>query len=218
MKSQKGQIGSNNVDVVLGDMTKIESDAYIVPQFTGAASYGGVGGAVARAGAEEGLAAYQRFIDQKGEQKFGQVVLTKSGGGRSSCLLHVVSVGSGEEDEFNTIQTAFFNALKVAESQGIESIASPAMGTGIIGSLTAEQSANAMMSAADQYAAEGGKPIKLSFVIYGDESAYNAFVTVLQSGVYKTAKKEKGRKEFNIGEWIVGMQRDADANGERFGR
>jgi O-acetyl-ADP-ribose deacetylase (regulator of RNase III) len=94
---------------------------------------------------------FQEFVDSEGEQKFGTVLLTKSGGGNSKHLLHVVSVASPREHEFDTVQTAFYNALKVAETNGIKRIVAPAMGTGIIGQLTAAQSAKAMMSAIEQY-------------------------------------------------------------------
>ncbi|MEQ1705976.1 MAG: macro domain-containing protein [Rickettsiales bacterium] len=214
----KGNIGQNEVVVEFGDITKNRADAYVVPQFTGGASYGGVGGSIARSGAKNGLDLYQKFVDEKGEQKFGTVLLTESGGGNAKQLLHVVSVGSGNKDEFNTIQTAFYNVLKVAESKKLKEIAAPAMGTGIIGELTSEQSARAMMSALEQYSKEGGKPIKVSFVIYGDKSAYEDFATTLKSASYKETKKEAGGKEFDMGEWVVGMAKDADANRRAFSK
>ncbi len=211
-----GKIQNNEITVALGDMTKRAADAYVVPQFTSAASYGGVGGAVARSGGREGLDSFQEFIDAQGEQKFGTVLLTDSGGGAAKKLLHVVSVGSDRADEFNTIQTAFYNALKVAEQNGLKEIAAPAMGTGIIGQLTSRQSAKAMMSALNQYAEEGGQPIKVSFVIYGDQAAYQDFADTLKDKSYSTAQKEEGQKKFDAGKWVVGMARDADANNKAF--
>lgn len=211
MQTHEGKIGNNRVAVALGDMTQLQADAFVVPQFTSASSFGGVGGAVARAGGTHGLEEYQRFIDSQGEQKFGTVLLTESGGGNAKHHLHVASVGSPKDDEFNTVQTGFYNALKTAEANGIKSVVAPAMGTGIIGQLESDQSARAMMSAVDQFTKEGGK-MDVSFVIYGDKAAYQAFTDSLDSKKYETADRETGKKEFNLGEWVVGMQRDADAN------
>jgi hypothetical protein len=43
-------IGNCPISVVSGDITQLQMDGYVVPQFLGEASYGGVGGAVARGG------------------------------------------------------------------------------------------------------------------------------------------------------------------------
>jgi len=48
-------IGKIKTKIVAGDMTTFSADAYVIPQFQGAASFGGVGGAVARAGGVKGL-------------------------------------------------------------------------------------------------------------------------------------------------------------------
>ena len=76
-----GKINGNDVSVKMGDITQSGVDAIIVRQFTSCGSYGGVGGAVARSGAEAGMSAYDDFILEAGEQKFGAVLLTESGGG-----------------------------------------------------------------------------------------------------------------------------------------
>ncbi|MEI8129515.1 MAG: macro domain-containing protein [bacterium] len=206
-----GQIRNVTLKIAFGDMTKVKADAYIVPQFNSCASYGGVGGSVARAGAVKGIDEFAEFVSQKGEQKFGTTLLTKSHGGNSDKLLHVVSVGSSKEHEFDTVQSSIYNALTTAEQNGVKSIASPALGTGIIGNLTAEQSAKSTLSAIKQFADEG-KNMDVSLVIYGNKSAYNDFVKTLSTKSYETATKEGGEKQFDMGRWIVGMQRDADAN------
>ena len=193
-------IGNINVKVLAGDMTVMPTDAYVVPQFTYAASSGGVGGAVAHAGGVGGLKQYQEFINQQGEQPFGKVLLTESGGGNARYHLHVVSVGSPPQDEFNTVQTAMFNALSTAAQNGIQSIIAPAMGTGIIGKLTPEQSAKAMMSAVQAFVSQGNSEIQeVTFVIFRDIPAVQAFAAVLESGSFSTAQKEAGQAEPSFG-------------------
>ena len=84
-----GKIEGNDVSVEMGDITQSSVDAIIVPQFTRCGSYGGVGGSVARSGAEDGMRAYDDFLSEAGEQKFGTVLLTESGGvdHLSFCML-----------------------------------------------------------------------------------------------------------------------------------
>ena len=204
MEHVSGEIGNVTVKIANGDMTQIKADAYIVPQFQSCASFGGVGGAIARRGAEQGLQAFEDIISQQGKQPFGSVHLTDSYGGNSKKLLHAVSVGSGAENEFNTVQTAVYNALKAAEENGLQSVAVPAMGTGIIGSLTEEQSAKAIMAAIKQFSDEGGK-MDVSMVIYGSKKGYNDFANTLSAKSYTNATAQTGTKEFDTAKWISEM-------------
>jgi len=212
MPAVKGSIGGNTINISLGDMTAVAADAYIVPEFNSAASFGGVGGAIARAGASAGLNDYQEYIDKNGEQPYGQVILTPSYGGQSQHLLHVVSVGSGGDKEFSTVQTSIFNALKVAEANGIKKIVIPALGTGIIGRLSDEQSAKAMMSAIHDYAQSGGTPIEVSFVLFARQPTQDTFARVLSTRSYENVASEAGSREISLVRWQEGMSSDAEAD------
>jgi len=211
MEKFAGQIRNTGITIALGDMTKVRAGAYIVPHFDKAASYGGVGGAVARAGAINGIEEFEQFVSKKGQQKFGTILLTKSHGGNSENLLHAVSVGSGRTEEFKTVQASIYNALRTAEQNNIKSVAAPALGTGIIGHLTDEQSAKAILSAVEQFANEG-RNIDFGIVIYGDRNAYNAFVKTLSTKSYSNALQEVGTKELDFAKWYVEMNNDMAKN------
>lgn len=210
-------VGNNKVMVALGDLTQTVADAYVVPQFHGAASFGGVGGAVARSGALKGLEAYEKAIDSNGPADFGTALITESGGGNSRFLLHVVSVGSQREDEYVTVRNGFHKALELAGENGLKTLAAPALGTGIIGQLTATQSAKAMFSALDHYSSNGGQPLEVSVVIFGDKAAFDSFVGVLEKGEFLSAKPEAGDRELDPIKWIDGMNADFAANKRAFG-
>ena len=62
--------------------------------------------------------------------------MVPSHGGKASSLIHVVSVASSREREFNVVNQATYNAMVAASMAGIGSIAFPVLGTGIIGDLT----------------------------------------------------------------------------------
>ncbi len=85
-----------------------------------------------------------------GKLKFGDVVLTNSYGGNSKYLLNATTVVSDAEKEPRIVYDATTNAIKVAESKKLLSVAFPALGTGIIGCLTPEQSALVMLGAAQK--------------------------------------------------------------------
>jgi len=212
-----GVIGNSQVKIALGDLTQMKADAYVVPQFSEGASYGGVGGAIARSGASKGVEAYEAFVETQGTLNFSSVVMTESGGGNAKHLLHVVSVGSPRADEFTTVRNGFLNALHTAAEHGCRCVVAPAMGTGIIGQLTSEQSARAMMSAINQYGLDGGVDLSVSLVIFGDQTAYDAFNQVLKSRSYVSSTVEPGAREIDVGRWFVEMNSDLIANKRAFG-
>ena len=206
------KIRNIEVNVVLGDITSLRVDAYIVPQFDDALSEGGVGGAVMRAGALSGMNAYQEYIDKKGALNFGEGIITKSRGGNSKFLLHVASVGSGMEREFDTVRKAVFFALQLAENHSVSSVATPALGTGIIGDLTDEQSAKAIFSAIDEFSKTGKSVRSVSLVIYGNPKAVACAESVLQSKAYRNVLNETGGREFSLGRWYDEMKSDVEKN------
>ncbi len=208
-----GQIGHSTASVEWGDMTQHKVDAYIVPEFTSEWSPRGVGGAVIRGGGSRGMEAYQKYIDANGDFDFGDVLLTPSGGGNAGYLLHIASVASGADNEFETIQTAVYNALQAAEKQGITSIVSPAPGTGVLGDLTGEQSARAVLSALHQHEQEGGAPIDFKVVIFRDpyspeasEQDFAGYAKVINDKSYEYAEPEKGARGRDFGRWAAHME------------
>ncbi|MFA6255989.1 MAG: macro domain-containing protein [Candidatus Absconditabacterales bacterium] len=122
------------ISLVLGDMTQISADAYIVPHFNGEASFGGVGGAIANGGAIKGMEEYEQMVEQEKKAKGGSIenfqewskaTVTESGGGNSKFLIHVVSVDSGKENEFDVVSGAVYNALSEATKRGLKNVVIP---------------------------------------------------------------------------------------------
>ncbi|MFV0626125.1 MAG: macro domain-containing protein [Alphaproteobacteria bacterium] len=177
----------NNIEVnfISGDITKLVVDAYIIPQFFCQASTAGVGGAVMRSGALEGIEAYQKYIDKNGNLNFGEGIITKSGGGNSNFLLHVASVDSGKENEFQTIQKAIYTALYLANQQKLSTIATPALGT-----LSAEQSAKAIFSAIDQFSKTANGIENISLVFFNDPTAIETSKNILLNDLYHVQAEE----------------------------
>lgn len=203
MSNHQFKIKNANASIVLGDITKQIVDAYVVPHFDNEVSWGGVGNSVACAGAEKGMLEYQdKYCD--GRLKFGDVILTQSYGGNSKYLLNATSVASGREKEPRTVYDATSNAIKVAEANKLSSVAFPALGTGIIGKLTPEQSALIMLGAAHN-AIQTLQDIR--FVIYGDRFAYDEFVKIANSKkdilqISELLKNMVGKAEFNQARWL----------------
>lgn len=208
-----GHIGGQKIQIMGGDITELPCDAYLVPQFDSCASRSGVGGAIAHAGAEQGLAAYEHHLEMRGRPLgFGDVRLTTSGGGNSKYLLHAASLDSGAGREFATVQMAVYNALSQAHRRGLKTVAMPALGTGLLGRLTAGQSARAMLSAVARFATEGRSLEALTFAIHGPPAARDEFVRVLSTRDYERADPEAGQKGFDFNAWAMQAQKAAFAD------
>jgi O-acetyl-ADP-ribose deacetylase (regulator of RNase III) len=211
-------IGSVTANVGLGDLTEAKADAYIVPQFNSCASEGGVGAAICRAGAQLGVIdEYEGIVrNAGGTVEFGKAFVTAAHGGNTEKLIHVVSVGSGHEREYKVVHQAIYNALVAAKAAAIKSIVCPVLGTGIIGALTDEQSAKAMLSAVQRFDRDNrDSGIQVTFVAYGNPQntnhpTFRTLKNVLTQETYKGASPVVGVREFDPERFRTELQRDID--------
>lgn len=211
---------SQAVAIALGDMTRIPCDAYVVPHFNGAVSYGGVGAAVARSGAHAGLRVYEEYLERMAQevkreplQNWGDVIITQSGGGLSTYLLNAVTVGSPDVNiEFETVVSGTQNALLSASQNRLQSVVMPALGTGIIGRLSDSLSAYAILGGIETFRRSCGRPMPqmVTVVLYGSLQAYNAFEEILRLGPTTERAREKamraGARGFDPQRWAEGME------------
>lgn len=199
------QIKNIQAQVVNGNIAAMDIDAVMVPQFIDGASYGGVGGAIARYGARSGMNEYDEYA-QKNKLSFGDVYMSASGGGQAKYLLHLATVGCKADTSFACTVTAVCKALFLADEIGIKTVAIPAVGSGIIGTLTLEQSAKAIFKAVAHFAERAKSVQTVTMVVYGTSAA--PAQEVLDSESYITAGNEAGQKEFNFAEWLEGFAKD----------
>jgi len=202
------KIGNITVKIISGDITREVVDAYLVPQFNKCASYGGVGGAISKAGGIKGLNAYHEYVMENGVLPFGRVHVTETGGGNAKLLLNTVSVGADKEEEYQVVHNCVYLACKCSSELGLKTVACPAMGTGIIGQLTDKQSALAIFSAIQKFTAENKTLQSFNIVIFDNEEALKEFSSVLSAQIYVGATPQTGERKFDIERWVSGMKKD----------
>lgn len=191
------KIGKISVDIVRENIAFTSADVVIVPEFQDCASYGGVGGAVART-ALQGMKEYD--IRAKAHKlPLGSAVITPANSFFCRYLAHVVTVGCSKEYAFECIQAAVEKALGLADRQWAKKVAVPAIGTGAIGTLTIEQSAKAVFAAVAEFAKVARHVSQVKFVVYDEDT--KPVEDVLASGSYLAAAQEIGAKEFNFAKW-----------------
>ena len=182
------------------------AEVIVVPEFKDCASYGGVGYAIEVAGMGAGLEAYDKAANGN-VFGYGDVLITESGK-PGVKLAHVATAGAKADTQFGVILRAMYQVLVLANASGIKSIAVPEIGTGIIGTLTPEQSAKAIFAAIAKFTERFPENLiqKVTLVIY--RGSTSPAETVLSNHSYNDIKSitdVKGEKDFNMVEWLQGM-------------
>ena len=128
-------MSSERLQVVQADITTLAVDAIVSAANASLLGGGGVDGAIHRA-AGPGLLEECRILrDRKGGCRAGRAVIT---GGHRLPARHVIhTVGpvwqGGEEGEPGLLASCYRESLRLAEARGLESLAFPAISTGIYG-------------------------------------------------------------------------------------
>lgn len=169
----KMEIKGRTLELAEGDITEMETDAIVNAANTALQLGAGVAGAIRRKGGP----AIQKECDQIGHCPVGGAAITTGGDLKAPHVIHAVGPRMGEGDEDNKLRNATLNSLRVADENGLKSIALPAISTGIYG-FPIERAAELMLAAAAEYL-EGGTGLeRVVFCLFGQE-AFNVFAKAL---------------------------------------
>lgn len=124
-----------NIDIILGDITKLTTEAIVNAANSSLLGGGGVDGAIHRKGGKEILEACQIIRNKQGKCKTGEAVITTGGKLPAKFVIHTVGPiwngGKNAEKEKKLLANCYKNSLKLAEEHNIKSIAFPNISTGI---------------------------------------------------------------------------------------
>lgn len=125
----------NDARIVLmkGDITKIQVDAIVNAANTSLLGGSGVDGAIHKAGGNIILEECRKIKNKQGGCKIGQAVITTAGELPSKYVIHAVGPtwNNGRNNEEELLSLAYFNSLKLALDNKIQTIAFPNISTGI---------------------------------------------------------------------------------------
>jgi O-acetyl-ADP-ribose deacetylase (regulator of RNase III) len=158
------------LEVIAGDVTKLEVDAIANAANTELRHGGGVAAAISRAGGPE----VQRESSQKAPIGLGEAVETTAGGMPARWVIHAATMELGGPTSSEIIERATRATLVKAEELGARSVALVAFGTGVGGFPLAE-AARLMVGAAREH--DGGLE-RIVFAVHGPqaERAFRAAV------------------------------------------
>lgn len=159
-----------NLELLRGDITKIEVDAIVNAANTSLLGGGGVDGAIHRAGGEQILEDCLKIRQVQGGCKTGQSVITRSGKLPCKKVIHTVGpvFNNGGEKKIQQLRDCYVNSIELLLDSGLSSIAFPNISTGIY-KFPKNLAAQTAIEAIEPYL-NHPKLDKLAFVCFDEEN------------------------------------------------
>lgn len=157
---------SAEIDIVRGDITKLDVDAIVDAANTTLLGGGGVDGAIHRAAGPELLAECRTL----GGCRLGEAKITRGYGLPARFVIHTVGPiwRGGKHGEPETLANCYRNSLQLAVENGIKTIAFPAVSCGAYG-YPIQEAAQIALGTTREFLATEERIEKVIFVLWGEE-------------------------------------------------
>ncbi|MGQ9653177.1 MAG: macro domain-containing protein [Thermodesulfobacteriota bacterium] len=170
----KARINRTDLEILQGDLTEMDTDAIVNAANAQLILGGGVAGAIRTKGGPS----IQEECNRIGGTHVGGAVITGGGALKARHVIHAVGPRMGEGDEDRKLRDATLNSLRLADEKGLESIAFPAISTGIFG-FPMDRCASIMLGTVKDYLQGDTGLQRVIFCLFGEE-AFKTFVGTLQ--------------------------------------
>ncbi len=165
------------IEILQSDITKLKVDAIVNAAKYSLMGGGGVDGAIHRAGGPSILEECKLISNKQGGCPTGEAVITGAGNLPAKYVIHTVGPiwNGGDKGEPEELKNCYLNSIKLAEQNGIETIAFPNISTGVYG-YPKKQAAQIAVAAIKSL-----KKSTLDIVIFVcfDEDNYNLYKELL---------------------------------------
>jgi O-acetyl-ADP-ribose deacetylase (regulator of RNase III) len=168
------------LQLVKGDITRIEVDAIVNAANTSLLGGGGVDGAIHKAGGETILQECLKIRSRQGGCKVGEAVITTAGNLPAKFVIHTVGPiwNQGKSNEEALLAAAYLNSLKLAVENKVRTISFPNISTGVYRFPKQKAAVIAIKSVSD-FLSNSDKIESVVFVCF-DEENYNIYKDLLQ--------------------------------------
>jgi O-acetyl-ADP-ribose deacetylase (regulator of RNase III) len=167
-------VGKSVLQVVVGDITKQDTEAVVNAANNQLAPGGGVAGAIHRAAGPE----LWEECSQLGGCATGEAKISKGYRLPNKYVIHTVGpVYRGRKEDAVLLRSCYLNSLKLADMHAIQSIAFPALSTGIFGYPVGE-AAQVAFDAILEYL-KGDSHVEIVRMVLYDEAAYQIHIDYL---------------------------------------
>src|SRR6476660_3523435 len=126
---------NERIEITMGDITKMKTDAIVNAANSSLLGGGGVDGAIHRAGGPAILEECRKIVLKKGGCPTGEAVITTGGNLPAKFVIHTVGPvwNGGKNNEAIKLSNCYKNSLQLAVESNVETIAFPNISTGIYG-------------------------------------------------------------------------------------
>ncbi|RKD23645.1 O-acetyl-ADP-ribose deacetylase (regulator of RNase III), contains Macro domain [Caminicella sporogenes DSM 14501] len=123
------------IKLILGDITKEDTEAIVNAANSSLLGGGGVDGAIHKAGGPKILEECKEIRKRQGKCPTGEAVITTGGNLKAKYVIHTVGPvwKGGNNNEPKLLANAYKNSLKLAHKYNIKTIAFPSISTGVYG-------------------------------------------------------------------------------------
>jgi len=173
-------MNSLRINLVMGDITKMEVDAIVNAANSSLLGGGGVDGAIHRAGGPAILEECREIVARKGRCATGQAVVTTAGNLPARIVIHTVGPvwNGGKNYEEQLLSNAYLNSLNLALEHGIETIAFPNISTGVY-SFPKDKAAQIAIDTVSRFLSSHDQIQKVYFVCF-DQENYSLYSQLLK--------------------------------------
>lgn len=168
---------SDKISIVQGDITRMAVDAIVNAANNSLLGGGGVDGAI-HAAAGPGLLAETRTL---GGCPTGEARITGGYNLPAKWVIHTVGPiwRGGDNDEDALLASAYRNSLKLADEQGVRTIAFPSISTGAYG-FPVERAARIALREISDFLAAGPQSVEQVVLVAYGERTYRAYTAALE--------------------------------------
>ncbi len=153
------------IRLMKGDITALEIEAFVYYARPDLVLGTGFGGAISVRGGPK----IQEELKKLGVIGTGEAVTTSAGNMKAKYIIHAVGPRQGEDREDEKLARATFNSLRIAQEKKLQSIAFPAISTGVYG-FPLQKCSEIMLRTTVSFLRENECPKDVVFCLYGDEA------------------------------------------------
>ncbi|AKD01921.1 O-acetyl-ADP-ribose deacetylase [Pontibacter korlensis] len=175
-------MAKTTIEVQQGDITKVRVDAVVNAANNSLLGGGGVDGAIHRAGGPAILEECRQIRARQGGCPTGEAVITTGGKLPAKYVIHTVGPvwDGGQKGEPDLLASCYRNSLKLAEENGVKSIAFPNISTGVYG-YPKDQAAKVAVEATRAYLREHKTNMEQVIFICFDAENFRLYQQLLNS-------------------------------------
>jgi O-acetyl-ADP-ribose deacetylase len=161
----------SRIELIQGDITKLDVDAIVNAANNSLLGGGGVDGAIHRAGGPTILAECMTIRHKQGGCPTGEAVITSGGNLKARFVIHTVGPvwQGGSNNEEALLAGAYRNTLRLAAENSIRTMAFPNISTGVYG-FPKERAAGIAIQQVRQFLNLQGSIGKVIFCCFDEEN------------------------------------------------